>query len=581
MTNPVVPPETTPSRPTGRPSASVRTMLELPEAGHVVARRWLLFGMGAYLVLALAIVGALLRSDQRGVSAALLSIVGIGPRTNWAIFFLVTAGVVLTVIAAVRVARDIRSMAREEADIDWVHRTGKPGLLLVFADPAERERKLKAGSLEPPTHDLSVETLMDDRVRRVRNASVDPNAGGVSPEDLKGLAEARTAQYGSLARYVSSLLLLLAVLGTFAGVKTALPGLISSISLAANATTEQSNAGLIASLNAVAEAFGGNALALIGAIAVGLMAQGIGFGRRNLLERLELVSAEFLYAQAVTTDANPMQAAMAALRETAREMHSASGAMLGIEDQLQQLGREFRGAFEGFANKISDIAVGQDEALHQKTSQSLEQLERRVLDLADAMEANAKTYAGLAEAVKNRSQEATRAFDTLAESNKQVGAALESIVRTGEQSRRSVDELGSAVGKLTEGSDKLLLQVQHVTTATQSIAPAMSQLEKSLAAADQRFGEMERMSQDGWRKVGSEIAEKLKANVSQAPRVMEAARGYPVSSEGQSSRVLDSIAEGLRRLEPQPPPSIWRQAAGPFLGIVIGSGLVALIGRLL
>jgi hypothetical protein len=151
----------------------------------------------------------------------------------------------------------------------------------------------------------------------VQIALASAEGGVVIPAELRGIAEVRTAAYGAFARYASSLLLLLAVLGTFAGVKTALPELITAIGSNTNDTT-----GLVNALSAVASAFGGNALALVGAVAVGLMAQGLSLGRRNLLERLELVSAEYLYGRTVAAEASPLQGAIVALRDTAVQMQS-------------------------------------------------------------------------------------------------------------------------------------------------------------------------------------------------------------------------------------------------------------------
>lgn len=557
-------------------------MLELPEPGHRLARRWWLSGVAAYAVLIVAFLGALLRNGRTTIA----SLFGFGADFNPAILVLVGAGLALTLFAILRAWRDIQSMEREEVDVDWVRRTGRAGLPLVFVDPKKRERLL-GKPFDLSESDIVVETLMDDRVRRVRNATIDPNANAIVPDDLKGIAEVRTSGMGSFARYASSLLLLLAVLGTFAGVKTALPGLIESItSSTAGTGAANANDGLVRSLNAVAEAFGGNALALIGAIAVGFIAQGIGFGRRNLLERLELVSAEFVYGQNVTADANPMQAAMVALRDTAREMHSASGAMLGIEDQLQQLGREFRGAFDTLGNRLQEIAVDHEEGLYSKTSESLELLQQRVNELADTVESNARTYAGLAEAVKTRSQEASRALDAMAESNKQLGTALESIVKTGERSRESLNTLNTVVDGLTKNSDHVVVEVQRVAIATEAIAPAMKQLEATLGTADKRLSESEKMAQEGWKNTADEIARRLES-IGKSNRESDRAAGVAVASrsgslaDDQVVSLLQSIASGVENLRNPEPKSLWRAIGPTVVGFALGSALFAGLARLL
>jgi hypothetical protein len=559
------------------PSPKRQKRLELPRPGHRVAKQWWFVGVAAYGVLAFAFVGTLLLSGK----AQFASLLGLGDEKNPAIFVLVGAGLVLTASAMYRAWLDIRKMANEEADVDWIDRHGKAGLPLVFVDRDRRESML-GQHVDIPDNEISVETLMDDRVRRIRNASIDPEAGAVVPGELKGVAEVRTSEMGSFPRYASSLLLLLAVLGTFAGVKTALPGLIDSITTSTGgADAAAANAGLVKSLGAVAEAFGGNALALIGAIAVGIMAQGIGFGRRNLLERLELVSTEFLYGQNVTADANPMQAAMVALRDTAREMHSASGAMVGIEGQLNQLGRDFKTAFDSLANNLKDISIAQEEGLYSKTSESLETLQQRVNELADTVEANARTYAGLAEAVKTRSQEASRSFEAMAESNRQVGMALESIVRVGDRSSHSVETLTGAVEQLKKNSDQVTAEVKGVTLATQAIAPAMAQLEKTLGTADKRLSASEQAAQEGWKNVAEQVAKRLDRAVPQRVERPEVSQAVPVSARGglddDAVRLLQNIANSIGRLEAPRPTPVWKIATATFVGVSAAAAAAAVI----
>src|SRR5688500_14633345 len=287
-------------------------MLQPPGRGDIVAKRWWLCGLIGYALLAGALLGAVGRGSATSFAQDVAALFGLGDPPNYFITVLVGGGILLAAATMILVRRDIREMTLEEDDVDWVLRTRGDGLPLVFLEPAEREARFERGDFAIPDDDGTVTTLVDDRVRRVHAAMASSGSATVSPENLKAIAVDRTARYGSFARYASSLLLLLAVLGTFAGVKTALPALIGSLGMTSDTST------LIGPLTAVASAFGGNALALVGAIAIGLMAQGIGFGRRNLLERLELVSAEYIYQDGTSSSANPLQAAVTARREIGR-----------------------------------------------------------------------------------------------------------------------------------------------------------------------------------------------------------------------------------------------------------------------
>src|SRR5690606_8315785 len=117
-------------------------------------------------------------------------------------------------------------------------------------------------------------------------------------------------------------------------------------------------------LQAVADAFGANALALIGAVAVGLMAHGILSGRRNLLDRLEQVSAEYIYGSAQMESSDPLRSAVDAMRETVVRLRETSGSLLGIESAISGLGEQFGRAFDSLDDRLTSIVEQQDERLH-------------------------------------------------------------------------------------------------------------------------------------------------------------------------------------------------------------------------
>src|SRR5688500_18765890 len=454
-------------------------MLEPPGRGDEIARRWWWCGLIGYGLLAAALLGAVGRGSATTFLQDVAALFGLGTPPNYFITVLVGGGIILAAATMVLVRRDIRDMALEEDDVDWVLRTKADGLPLVFLEPTERESRFERGDFTIPDHDAKVTTLVDDRVRRVHAAMASSGSATVSPENLKAIAVDRTARYGSFARYASSLLLLLAVLGTFAGVKTALPALITALG------NTSDTASLIGPLTAVASAFGGNALALVGAIAVGLMARGAGFGLRNLLERLELVSAEYLSEDATTSSANPLQAAVTALRDTAHQIHAATGRMTGIESGLRGLSNEFKTSFEVLSTTLADIADRQEEGLYERTSASLDALQLRVGDLAKSVEATALVHSQITTAVQARAEESRAAIGEMKQTNARVGQSLDAFLRVGELAERSFGDVSKASQLLAQGSQGATAQMEELVTAVSALQPGLEQLQRTLAVASQ------------------------------------------------------------------------------------------------
>lgn len=477
-------------------------MIDPPPRGDRQARIYLGLGIAFYAGFAfLFSIGLLQGREDRG--AALLELMGISADgVNWIILSLIVAGVLLTGLAAGTVWRDIALLRREEDDVDWVLRREREGLMLVFAPAAEREARFSRGERSTrPGESMHVETLVDDRVRRVHESAT--GAGTHMPVDeLRGIAETRTARYGHVARFAASLLLLLAVLGTFAGVKTALPSLIDAIG-----DTQGTGAGgsIVGPLRAVADAFGGNALALVGAIAAGLMAQGLAVGRRNLLERLELASAEYIYDNRRTHSADPLIAAVETLSATAGEVHNASTAFLGIEGSLEMLGESFRTAFASLNDRLSDVMRQQDEMLHQRTSQALDEVQGRVAQLAGVVDANTRSYQGLVDRVGERAAESREAVAQMQGASESLSRALHGILQLGNSSASASARLEEGIGLLVAGTERVDARMAAVAEAVERAQPAMAQVEATVAAAADRVASIDARAAASWKSVADDV----------------------------------------------------------------------------
>ena len=550
-------------------------MLDLPPRGDGVARRWFIWGIVFYVSMTGVLVGTLVYSAAPGARrTALTSLVGLGQHPNPALSVLILAGIGLTVGAAWKVWADIREIRREEIDIDWVQLHKREGLLLVFADPAEREKMFQDGVRSIPRTGVAVETLTDDRVRRIHTVASTGGAA-VATQELQSVAEARTARFGSFARYATSLLLLLAVLGTFAGVKTALPSLIDALG-----DKSLSTASLTVPLNAIAGAFGGNALALVGAIAVGLMAQGVGFARRNVLERLELVSAEYIYGHGVTADANPLQAAVNALRDTASQIHAATGMMAGIEGGLQALGSDFRSSFNSLADRLHDITARQEEGLYERTADALDTLQGRIADVAKLIESNALAHAGLVSSVQERAEESRQAIAQMKLANERLGIGLDAFVKVGEGAERSFEELQKASGLLAENSQAAGQQVEQITRGVEKIRPGLDAFASEISSATSELQKRSEESRAAWSALSEEVARKLRENTRPPGGTVAALAPAGFESNREAIALLQRIARSAEARETIRP-RLATLFAAPLLGTLVGGGIMYLLLRLL
>lgn len=576
-----VPEQVPPAAPEGgtratSPGSQQIGMIGVPTRGDGPAWTYLVVGIGFYLVFNLMFISSLLggRPDK---GRALLELFGISGGVNLVILLLIVAGILLTVGAAWTVWNDVRLLKREEDDVDWVLARKREGLMLVFARAGDREARFARGERTiRPGESAHVETLVDDRVRRVHQAQLEGGGAHMPVEELRGIAETRTASFGHVARFASSLLLLLAVLGTFAGVKTALPSLIDAIG-----ATEGAAAGagsIVDPLRAVADAFGGNALALVGAIAVGLMAQGLSVGRRHLLERLELASAEYIYDRRRTSSADPLLAAVETLNDTARSVHEAGTAFLGIEDSLAGLSESFRTSFGSLNDKLADVMTQQDEQLHRRTSQALEELQSRVVALAGVVDANTRAYQGLVDRVGERSAESREAVQQMQAASQHLALGLQEILRLGKVSADASQGLEKGIAAMLQGTAQVDQRMAAVADAVERTRPALEEVGTAVSSAAERVSSIDARAAASWKAVAEDVRREF-AELAKSQAVA------PVVHSGGGGSPLPADAVGLLRriataAEAQRGPSPRLMAASAGVGVLGAAGVVYVLTQL-
>jgi uncharacterized protein YoxC len=546
---------------------------------------WL--GVVFYLSGSAALFGVLLAREKGTKLGAVLQLMGLGREHNYALTALIGLGFMLVARAWWSVRQDRAEMAHEEEDVEWVHLHGREGLGLVFAPMAQREALFRRGAREYDAEaGGSVETLMDDRVRRILEKARDPYLR-VSPDELRGIAETRTARYGAFARYASSLLLLLAVLGTFAGVKTALPGLIDAVSQTGGA--QPGAADIAAPLRAVADAFGGNALALVGAIAVGLMAQGLATGRRNLLERLELVSTEFLYGGLHGGGSvDPLTEAVRELRETASSVRDTGRAIEGLESGMNGLSESFYEAFERLNERLVELTAQQDQALHERTGSELREMQRRVGTLAETVGSVARAYQGMVDTVEERSRASEQGVELLRQSAVSVHDALRSLGGYQAGAERTAEGVQQTLAALREGSEAVVARMETVADAVGRAQPAIDTVDLMLQRVAERLSTVDERAAAAWTQAAQNVDGRLSAAIEALQAgTRAAAPAYTASNDvaqrdPEVSALLRRIATAMEA-ERGPPGGqlVALQAAGTLAALALGYGLYVGVPALL
>jgi len=253
--------------------------------------------------------------------------------------------------------------------------------------------------------------------------------------DLRSEAAAMMASIGSVPRFASTTLLLLAVLGTFAGMKTALPKLASAIG---RAGVEGSS--IQSALDTIASAFGANFLALFGALLLALIAFGIGAERRQLLLALEQVSEAKLYSQLPAgADASLLERAVRDLRVSARAVEGVGEAIKDLELTLHSFERALVNAIGELQSSFSFSLQQQLASNRDELKLSMQGVTAEVAKVSEALGYTATAYEGLVKGLEERDLGV-----------RQAAKALEDVGRT------LPPELAKLTGRMTDAAVELV-----------------------------------------------------------------------------------------------------------------------------
>lgn len=354
--------------------------------------------------------------------------------------------------------------------------------------------------------------VVSGRKRAVQSAVV---LGSV-PEGLRNnerqRAVAATASLGAAQRQIASTLIILTVLGTFIGVKDALPGLSNAIEMgqatgnvrtrtdprpsvtaiepASSARAAEPGAEVSAALDAIEGAFGANLLSLLGAIVLSSFAYGLQRGRSDLLTQLETESGKRFYIfLPLASDTSAIVQAVTALRSTV-------GGISGVESAIHSLNGQLRDFSGSLDSAVQRMGLDVSAAMNARSLQSEQAIERQLTELVAvmrlsvaALDRTAVAYAGLVKGLESRDVDVELIVDTMSAASKSLGAlstplaeatqglteaqaAFSSVSKTnvavlGEHALTSKRVLEDALEAIKEGGESTAVAVKGILVQNQ------------------------------------------------------------------------------------------------------------------
>ncbi len=263
-------------------------------------------------------------------------------------------------------------------------------------------------------------------------------------------AEAQVDPIGSTTQMLATVLLVLAVIGTFAGMRSALPVLVQQLALIGDAAGSPD---LRLALTPVAEAFGANLVALLGSVSLGVIAFGAARSRDDLLLEIEAVSDDRLYIGIdLPTTTEDLRRAVESMSQTATVVADTRGSIDRLSGEIQRFNTDLRDAITKLRTSFQSTLQTE---LPRQMERSVQQISEEVRLVTSALSQTAVAYEGLVGGLEARDQRLLdlaselRTSSTNLQAEFQSGTArLSENLRT--QSEKTVVELRSGVARELE-----------------------------------------------------------------------------------------------------------------------------------
>jgi chromosome segregation ATPase len=327
----------------------------------------------------------------------------------------------------------------------------------------------------------------------------------------------------------------------------------------------------------------------VGAIAVGLMAQGLATGRRNLLERLELVSTEFLYGGLHGGGSvDPLTEAVRELRETASSVRDTGRAIEGLESGMNGLSESFYEAFERLNERLVELTAQQDQALHERTGSELREMQRRVGTLAETVGSVARAYQGMVDTVEERSRASEQGVELLRQSAVSVHDALRSLGGYQAGAERTAEGVQQTLAALREGSEAVVARMETVADAVGRAQPTIDTVDLMLQRVAERLSSVDERAAAAWTQAAQNVDGRLSAAIEALQAgTRAAAPAYTASNDvaqrdPEVSALLRRIATAMEAERgPTGGQLVALQAAGTLAALALGYGLYVGVPALL
>jgi chromosome segregation ATPase len=397
------------------------------------------------------------------------------------------------------------------------------------------------------------DTLLTERAQKVIELA---DRGGGAAEGLRASLRTRAAgkasSVGAVSRFIGSLLLLLAVIGTFAGMKTALPALSEAVrfpeSTAASPPTSPTGEGIVRAnirdaLSGVADAFGANFLALIGAFSLAVMSFGATVDRRRLLVDLDRVLDEDLLSVIASgTDAQAFERLVGNLRDGIHEIATVGEGLGDLRGAIANFQSTLGHAIESLETSLTGQFQQRLLSVHSDMARKVESVVVDVANISRAMAATSVAYEGLVQEITQRENELkTSASDIKVEAIN----LMKQTAETAGHFDRAATAVSEANAALVENLDALRTQavvVENGLAAAHSIATSASNLSASAVQAADRVGGATAELSNVAIQIG-EAVRALHADSAHAERAFSAAAAHLTTSVDAQAAVARELAE--------------------------------------
>ena len=365
--------------------------------------------------------------------------------------------------------RDVRRLARESAAIQKLPLVGS------IADYEEI-----VGKEDGPFKN----TLVADRVRRVAQAKAAGATADAMRASFRADSASRAAAIGATTRYLASTLLLLSVIGTFAGMKAALPGLYAAVqqpSLAAPAGTPANSPrvdidgqNIHDALKHVADAFGANFLALVGALGLSVISFGATVDRRRVLVSLERVSDQRLHRLLHSERQLVAQAFVDQLKDSLQDVGTIATQIGGLRQAIRDFTGGTTTAIETFQSSLNGQIRAEFLQAHRDIAEQVSHVVPELTRIANASHTTAVAYEGLVQGLRERDLGLQTASTTLRQASEEASSLI----------RDAIEPLGNLATGITGATNEAKQVLNLVLEQTQLVNGALRAADAAAATAD-------------------------------------------------------------------------------------------------